>query len=197
MTQRDDILHAVSLGVDAIGLIFYPRSARCLTIDQAKVLLQGLPAFVDAVAVMVNPEASFVKQLMSELPIHLLQFHGDETASFCEQFKRPYIKALPAVSAAAITQAALQHPQAAALLLDTPSQTSRGGTGVPFDWRIIPQALKKPIILAGGLDASNVSLAIKQCAPFAVDVCSGIEVAVGRKDHDKMQQFIHTLWGDA
>ena len=190
MTRAVDIEHAIFLGVDAIGLIFYPKSARYLTVDQAKPLLKGLPAFVDAVAVFVNPELSFVQQVIAELPIQYIQFHGDETPAFCEQFGRPYIKSVSAISAVAITQAVLHYEHAAAILLDTPSTTTRGGSGMPFDWHVIPRGLTKSIILAGGLDATNVGTAITTCTPYAVDVCSGVEVSAGVKDHDKMSQFV-------
>ena len=190
MTRATDIEHAISLGVDAIGFIFYRKSKRYLSVDQAKLLLKGLPAFVDAVGVFVNPDVSFVQQVLSELPIQWLQFHGDETPTFCEQFGRPYIKAVSAASTAVITQAVADYQHAAAILLDTPSINARGGSGVPFDWQIIPHQLVKPIILAGGLDASNVSAAIATCTPYAVDVCSGIEASAGLKDHEKMTRFV-------
>lgn len=195
MTRATDITHAISIGVDAIGFIFYHQSARYLSVAAAKQLLQGLPALVSPVAVFVNPEASFVKHVLSELPIHCLQFHGDESPQFCEQFGCPYIKAVPAMSADAIVRAGNQYQGAAALLLDTPS-SRRGGTGVPFDWAIIPQQLEKPVILAGGLDVQNVKAAIASCSPYAVDVCSGIEASPGIKDHDKMSQFVEKLWGE-
>ena len=195
MTQKIDIAHAVSLGVDAIGLIFYQKSVRHLSIKHAKKILQDLPAFVDAVAVFVNPDVSFVRQVMAELPIQCMQFHGDESPTFCEQFGQPYIKAVPATSACAIIKATEQYQHAAAILLETPSTFSRGGTGLPFDWQIIPRQLAKPIILAGGLSALNVPAAIATCSPYAVDVCSGIESSVGIKDHDKMSQFVNRLWG--
>ena len=190
MTRAVDIEHAISLGVDAIGLIFYHKSARYLSVDQAKLLVKGLPPFVDVVAVFVNPAVSLVRQVLTELPVQWLQFHGDETAVFCEQFGRPYIKAVPATSAEAISMAMVQFQHAAAILLETPSTSSRGGTGVPFDWKIIPRQLTKPIILAGGLDAFNVSEAIATCTPYAVDVCSGVEASPGIKDHEKMNQFV-------
>ena len=115
MTRAVDVKQAASLGVDAIGLIFYPKSKRYLSVDQAKIVLEDLPPFVDVVAVFVNPEVSFVQHVMTEIPVQWLQFHGDETAVFCEQFGRPYIKAIPATSATAITQAILQYDQAAAI----------------------------------------------------------------------------------
>ena len=193
MTRSSDITHAVSLGVDAIGIIFYEKSQRYVSIEQAKRLLQDIPAFVDVVAVFVNPELSLVKQILNELPIQLLQFHGEESPEFCEKFDKPYIKAIPAISAETIIKIAEQHVNAAAILLDTPSK-HHGGTGLAFDWQIIPKKLPKPVILAGGLDTTNVVSAISTCSPYAVDVCSGIEASAGIKNHDKMNSFVNVLW---
>lgn len=142
MTRREDIAHAINLGVDAIGLIFYSKSARCVSIEQAKLLLKDLPAFVDSVAVMVNPEQDFVHQILEELPIQLLQFHGDETQEFCQQFKKPFIKAIHSDSAEHIHQAARNFVSARALLLDTPSETVRGGLDVFLIGILFPKSLK-------------------------------------------------------
>jgi phosphoribosylanthranilate isomerase len=98
MTRIEDINQAIELGVDAIGLIFYSKSPRCLDIEKAKNLLKTLPPFVDAIAVLVNPERLLVQQIINELPIQLLQFHGNESAQFCRQFEKPYIKAIQAKS---------------------------------------------------------------------------------------------------
>ncbi|WP_058512375.1 phosphoribosylanthranilate isomerase [Legionella steelei] len=193
MTRNEDIAHAVNLGVDAIGLIFYPKSARCVSVAQAKILLRDLPALVDAVAVLVNPERDFVYEIVEELPIQLLQFHGDESAEFCQQFNKPFIKAIHCDSTEHIHQAARDFMTARALLLDTPSNVARGGTGCVFDWNIIPQKVEKPYLLAGGLDEFNVLEAIKSCHPYAVDLCSGIEMSPGVKDHGKMSRFMQKL----
>ncbi len=192
MTRKIDIAHAVSIGIDAIGLIFYEKSSRHVNIEQARLLLQNIPAFLDVVAVFVNAEASFVGRVIAELPIQLLQFHGEEVPAFCEQFHKPYIKAIPATSADLITELTGQHQHAAAILIDTPS-IHHGGTGQPFDWQCIPRQLTKPCILAGGLDANNVASALVACSPYAVDVCSGIEVSAGIKDHEKMNSFVNVL----
>ena len=193
MTCADDIDYAISLGVDAIGLIFYEKSARFVSIDQAKFLLQDIPAFVDIVAVFVNASTTFVNRIITTLPIQLLQFHGDEPAEFCAQFKKPYIKSIAAISSETIKNQADKHKNASAILLDTPS-LNHGGTGKPFDWSLIPQKLPRPVILAGGLTAENVISAVTICNPYAVDVCSGIEKTSGIKDHDKMYSFVNKLW---
>ena len=195
MTRINDITHAISLGVDALGFIFYEKSSRYVSLADAKPLLKDLPAFVQTVGVFVNPDASFVKHVISELPMQCLQFHGEETAEFCEQFGMPYIKAVPAVSADAIILAMHAYLNAGAILLDTPSADSRGGSGVAFDWDRVPNEGTKPLILAGGLHPQNVGKAIAMCSPYAVDVCSGIEVSAGIKDHDKMCQFVNSVWG--
>ncbi len=190
MTRSEDIAHAVNLGVDAIGLIFYPESPRAVTIAQASVLLKKLPPFVDAVAVLVNPEPTFVQQIIAELPLQFLQFHGEESAEFCQQFNKPYIKAIQADSTQRIQQAAQNFSNARALLLDTPSLKLKGGTGISFDWQVVPENLMTPYILAGGLNEENISQALKACHPYAIDLCSGIECAQGIKDHHKMTQVM-------
>ncbi len=195
MTRLEDIAQAVDLGVDAIGFVFYSKSARHVSKEQVKPLIKTLPPFVDVVAVLVDPDEAFVRELLEELPIQLLQFQGDESPDFCQQFNKPFIKAIQAQHAAQIQQAMEQFSTASAILLDTPSQTEKGGTGVPFNWQLIPENLPKPYLLAGGLNACNVLDALKQCKPYAVDVCSGIEHVAGIKDHEKMAEFMNAIWG--
>ena len=197
MKRLEDINAAVSLGIDAIGVIFYHKSPRCVTIKEAKRLLENIPAFVNVVAVVVNPEVVYLKEIITELPIQYIQFHGDETPLFCEQFSLPYIKAISATGSQVIINAMNEHKHAAAFLLDTPSMVGRGGMGVPFDWKVIPDALKKPFILAGGLNAENVKNAITSCSPYAVDVCTGIEASFGVKDHAKMKRLVEQVRGNS
>lgn len=194
MTRREDIDAAVSLGVDAIGLIFHPESPRAVSIEDAEALLDNLPPFASVVAVLVNPLAAFVERLLQKVNVQFLQFHGEESDSFCRQFNRPFIKTLAATSAVEILEEARRYPSACALLLDTPS-VLRGGSGLAFDWEAVPRTLPKPLILAGGLTAQNVQEGIRVCAPFAVDVCSGIEASKGVKSPVKMQEFVKTMWG--
>ena len=195
MTRAEDIAVAAKLGVDAVGFIFHPASPRCVTIAQAQVLLQTVPLFVSPVAVLVNPDKDLVKQILQTLPIAWLQFHGDESPAFCEQFGFPYVKAIPATGRDAIETALRSYHQASALLLDTPNLGKRGGSGVAFDWGIIPPQPSLPLILAGGLTVSNVRQAIAACHPVAVDVCSGVEQSPGLKDHEKMQAFVQEVDG--
>lgn len=194
LTRTEDIALAVALGVDAIGLNFASQSSRCISVTHAKQLLLKLPLFVDIVAVLVNPSIAFVNEILQELPISWLQFHGDESPEFCDQFNKPYIKAIPANSTETIYHSCTQYRKASAILLDTPSQ-QYGGTGQCFDWSLIPRDSEKPFILAGGLNPINVKEAVQLAAPYAVDVASGIESTPGIKDHEKMRQFVQALWG--
>ena len=166
-----------------------------MTIEQAKLLLCSSPLFVDVVAVMVNPTEKEVQHIIRELPIQWLQFHGKEPPTFCKQFNKPYIKAIRTDSedTSDIHAAVSQYESASAILLDTPTANHHGGTGQSFDWRVIPNLQKKPLIIAGGLDAENLIHLTERYQPYAVDVCSGIERSAGIKDHDKMAQFVNAL----
>lgn len=186
MTRREDIHWALHLGVDAIGLVFDPQSPRYVMLDEADNLIKDLPPFVTAVAVLVDPEAGFVRELLLDFPSLVLQFHGDESAAFCEQFNVPYIKAISVQSSEQVIAAEKEYERAAALLLDS----SQGGSGVSFDWQKIPQHMHKPWILSGGLRPENIKNALELHQPWAVDVCSGVEWVPGIKDKNRMKAFI-------
>lgn len=192
MTRRKDIDYAIELGVDAIGLIFYQKSTRFCSLKKAQDILKDIPPFVNVVAVLVNPEFDSVTQLINELQIDLLQFHGDEEDDFCKQFSIPFIKAVHPYSSDSILNSSKHFKSAKAILLDTPSPM-RGGTGFPFNWELIPDIIPKPFILAGGLNELNLKEALNSCRPYAVDVCSGIELAPGIKDPSKMNRFMSAL----
>ncbi|MFC3908455.1 phosphoribosylanthranilate isomerase [Legionella dresdenensis] len=193
MTRRQDIDYAIALGADAIGLIFYPKSRRYVTVEQAKILLREIPPLVNIVAVAVDPEPDDLKRLINELPIDTIQFHGNEKVEFCQRFGRPYIKAVSARNSQLITAAMDKFQTASAILVDTPS-AEYGGSGQAFDWQIIPERRTRPLIIAGGLNPQNCIAAVK-LNPYALDVCSGIEQSPGIKDHHKMKQFVDVLRG--
>lgn len=190
MTRAEDIQHAIALGVDALGFIFYPKSKRCITIEAADKLLSHIPPFVSIVAVVVNQEFSFIDTLLRRLPIHYIQFHGHETPAFCQQFQRPYLKAMAATAENLMTLDCYTGAQG--IVLDTPC-AEFGGSGKTFNWDTIPSQRKTPIILAGGLNADNVAQAIGQVKPLAVDVCSGIETSPGVKNYAKMEKFMRVV----
>ncbi len=189
ITQLDDALKAVDLGVDALGFVFYPPSPRSLTVEQAQSIINSLPPFVTTVGLFVNEDESTIRNLLDQIALDLLQFHGDESEAECQRYARPYIKALRMKPEADIGQQARQYKTASGILLDSYAQGLPGGTGQTFDWKRIPE-LDQPLILAGGLDATNVGVAIQAVQPYAVDVSGGVELTKGVKDHQKMTAFI-------
>ncbi|GMQ91353.1 MAG: phosphoribosylanthranilate isomerase [Gammaproteobacteria bacterium] len=190
ITRSEDALAAARLGADAIGLVFYADSPRVVDATQAAEICASLPPFVSRVGLFVNADAEEVRGVMSDLPLDILQFHGEESAEFCRQFGRPYIKALRMHEQQDIHDAAAVYNDVAALLLDAYVADQLGGTGQTFDWERIPSDLSKPVVLAGGLRPDNVAEAISSVRPFAVDVSSGVEQDPGIKDIEKMAIFI-------
>lgn len=190
ITRPQDGLCAARAGADAIGLVFYPKSPRAVTIEQAQAICAVLPPFVTTVALFVDAEHFAVEDVLSEVPIDLLQFHGAETPAQCGAFAIPYIKAIRMRDDADLTDAASQYHDARGLLIDAYSPTEAGGTGEVFDWTRVPNDLDTPIILAGGLQPGNVAEAIHSVRPYAVDVSSGVEADKGIKDADKIAAFV-------
>ena len=184
---------AVDLGVDALGLVFYAPSPRNVTIATAADIARQIPAFVSVVGLFVNAEPSFVEEVIANVGLSLLQFHGDETPEDCERFGLPYIKAIRVKADTNLVQYARDFTSAKALLLDTYTEGVAGGTGQLFDWNLIPSALPKPVILAGGLQANNVAQAIRQVKPYAVDVSGGVEATKGIKDAQKIAAFMQQV----
>lgn len=192
ITRRQDAEFAVKSGADAIGLVFYGPSPRAVTIEQAAAITAQLPPFISNVGLFVNATAEAVWQTLEQVPLGLLQFHGDESAEFCAQFKIPYIKAIRMQSVADLQQADKRFPEASALLLDSYQHGVPGGTGQTFDWSMIT-AVSKPLILAGGLTAENVAQAIRQVSPYAVDVSGGVEESKGLKSNNKISAFMREV----
>lgn len=186
----EDALHAAAIGADAIGLVFYAKSPRNVSIDVAAEIVQALPPFVTTVGLFMNPEQNFVEEVLSEVPLDVLQFHGSETPGFCRQFPRPYLKALGVKGNEGLQQAFEDYGDAQGFLLDSHAPGEAGGSGETFDWNSFPKNSKKPLILAGGLTPENVEDAILLARPYGVDVSSGVESARGVKDHSKMAAFI-------
>jgi phosphoribosylanthranilate isomerase len=190
ITSVADGQTAAEAGADMIGLMFYERSPRRVTLAQAAEISKALPPFVMRVGVFVNPDEAFVLRAIAECGLGLLQFHGDETSDFCTQFGLMSLKAFRVRDAASLT--ALETFQTDAFLLDACSPAGLGGTGEKFNWDLAVTAQKfgKPIFLAGGLTPENVAAAVRQVRPFAVDVSSGVESAPGKKDPAKVRAFI-------
>lgn len=197
ITRVEDALSAVCAGADAIGLVFYAPSPRCVSMAQAQIIIAAMPPFVSVVGLFVNASSAEIKSVLSQVHLDIVQFHGDETPQDCEQacaqINLPYYKAIRVKPDTNLLQYAIEFKAAKALLLDAYSEQAYGGTGHTFDWNLIPNNLPKPIILAGGLDSNNVADAIQQARPYAVDVSGGVELTKGIKSADKIAAFIQAV----
>ncbi|WP_019622287.1 phosphoribosylanthranilate isomerase [Amphritea japonica] len=193
ITRLEDALAAIDAGADALGFVFYPPSPRSVEATVAEAIIKQLPPFVTTVALFVNESPDQVRAVLDQTGIDLLQFHGDESPDYCNQFERPYFKALrmsPDIDVVAETK---RFASASAVLLDAYRAGIPGGTGEAFDWDRIPADLSKPLILAGGLDQDNVKQAIDHVRPYAVDVSGGVEAAKGLKDSFKIISFMNEV----
>jgi len=201
ITRIEDALAAARAGADAIGLVFWPKTPRVVSFEQAKNIVAFLPPFVTVVGLFVDPHADEVRASLAAVALDMLQFHGNEPAEFCRQFARPYLKAVPAKPRGDLLQYAARYPDAHGLLFDAHVPGGMpGGTGRSFDWSMIPNDLPRPLVLSGGLTAENVGAAVKQVKPWAVDVSTGVEAvdAEGRprrgiKDFAKIAAFIEEV----
>ena len=197
ITRPEDARCAAELGADAIGMIFYAPSPRAVDVRQALRILAAVPPLLTTVGVFVDPHAEELAEVLAQVPLDHLQFHGDESPQFCARAGRPWIKAMAMREGLDVSHAAAQYLDSAyparGFLLDTYSARSKGGTGRTFNWDLVPNDLSAPIILAGGLDASNVAAAIRSVAPYAVDVSGGVEQSPGIKDHKKMEEFMQEV----
>ena len=192
ITREEDLAAAVAAGADALGFVFYEPSPRYVSPGRAAQLIEQVPAFVSTVGLFVNASAQEVSAVMSRAPFDLLQFHGDEDAGFCSRFGKPWIKAArvkPGVDLLEYASEFAEAPGAAGLLLDAHVE-GYGGGGKTFDWSLIPRPLPLPLILSGGLHPGNIVEAVRTVRPWAVDVSSGVEVARGIKDMQKITEFV-------
>jgi phosphoribosylanthranilate isomerase len=177
-------------GVDALGFVFYEKSPRYVTPEIANSILAQLPPFVTPVALFVDADEASIRTVINGSPRWIIQFHGAEIEAECLSYQRPYMKALRIKEGDNVAALVDQYPTASAMLLDAYKAGVPGGTGEVFDWSLIPKKLTKPIVLAGGLTPNNIKDAIKQVAPYAVDVSGGVELSKGVKSELKVQEFI-------
>lgn len=190
ITRPDDARAATDNGADAIGLVFYGKSPRAVSIDRATAIAAVIPPFVSIVALFVDESASAIQATLDSLPIDLIQFHGDESAEFCKQFGRPWLKAVRVRPGLDLAAECARYQGARGVLLDSWQEGVQGGTGKTFDWQLAAVNLPLPVVLAGGLHAGNVGAAISAVQPAAVDVSGGVESSPGIKDLQRIQQFI-------
>jgi phosphoribosylanthranilate isomerase len=190
ITRVEDGLAAARAGAHAIGLVFYPGSPRCIDTARARAIAERLPPLVTVVGLFVDQPAEDVSRVLREVPLNVLQFHGDESPDACARFGLPYIKGIRVSAVTDLLQCAAVYRSAKALLLDAFDENAHGGTGRSFDWGLIPRDLPLPVVLAGGLTAANVGDAIRAVRPWAVDVSSGVEREKGIKDAAKIAAFM-------
>jgi phosphoribosylanthranilate isomerase len=194
LTRSEDVDAAVELGADAIGFVMVPGSKRELDLQQAALLRARVPVTVKTVLLFQNASADRVRETIAILKPDLLQFHGSESPEFCEGFGLSYLIAVAMGDGNTdVVAEASRHPKAAGVLLDSHLQGGMGGQGIRFDWSKIPRTIRRPLVLAGGLNPANVGEAVSRVGSYAVDVSSGIESAPGIKDYAKMQAFIEEV----
>jgi len=192
ITNVDDALHACACGADALGLVFYEKSPRCLTPEAARGIIDGLPPFVTSVGLFVNETPARIRQVVDFCGLDVIQLHGDEGPGDCEFAPRQVIKALRVKDAASL--AGHETYAVSALLLDAWVAGAYGGTGERFNWELAAAvARQRPVVLAGGLTPENVAAAVRIVRPYGVDVSSGVEATPGRKDPAKVEAFIRNV----
>lgn len=190
ITRPEDAEQALSLGADAVGCVFHAASARHVTAEVAREIHAAVAGSGTLVGLFVDPPIELVQTVLDRVELDVLQFHGQETPAFCEQFQRPYLKAVAMSADVDLSAVDSAYCSARGLLLDSAHAGQFGGTGQRFDWAWIHQGLEERLMLAGGLNAENVADAIHQVRPAAVDVSSGVEREKGVKDSDLMRAFI-------
>ena len=191
LTREEDVRVAVAHGADALGFVF-TASPRRISIQTAIRLCSYVPEGVLRVGLFLDQDRSEIEQVVSSVPLDVLQFHGSETEPECSVYGLPWLKAVAMVNADSTMQAELDYPGALGLLLDSHAPGQRGGSGEVFDWSL-SRPLTKPVWLAGGLNADNVGEAIRVLKPYAVDVSSGVESAPGIKDANRITAFIKAV----
>lgn len=193
ITSMEDAHNACAAGVDALGFVFYEKSARYVTPEQAADICESLPPFVTTVGLFMNADDSQVKHTLSVISLDLLQFHGQETPDFCRSFHRPYIKAVGIDGLGNFADYADPFHDALGLLIDSHALGKAGGTGETFDWKLLPKNYSKPIILAGGLNPENIAEACRETDVYALDLSSGVESSPGIKSKAKIDALMREV----
>ena len=193
MTRRDDVELAGRLGASAVGFVFWARSPRHLSLDEAARLRDAVPPGVDVVGVFVNPSVREVREAVEAARLDVIQLHGDESLAFCDELPYPVMKAV-AVDGPGSVERALAWPDRVRILLDVHDPARRGGTGQTVDWGLAAAiARQRPVTLAGGLTPANVVGAVEAVRPEGVDVSSGVERRPGVKDPGLVRDFLEVL----
>lgn len=193
ITSVTDALNAANAGADALGFVFYAKSPRYVTPEQAAEICRALPPFVTSVGLFMNADAEQVRATLDIVSLDLLQFHGSEPPEFCRSFGRPYIKALGIQGLVNFAEQADRYPDALGILVDSHALGKAGGTGQTFDWKLLPKNHSKPIILAGGLNPENIAEAVRETSVYALDLSSGVESSPGIKSKAKIDALMREV----
>lgn len=189
ITKLEDALAAAEFGADALGFVFFEKSPRYINPEKAAEIIRELPPFITPVALFVNEEKEKILDILATTGINVLQLHGEETPEYANSFQMRVLKAIRVRNEESLS--ATSDYSSSSILLDAWSPEAYGGTGKKFDWDILRRiGVEKRVVLAGGLNADNVSYAINLVKPYGVDVSSGVEICAGEKDHKKIEQFI-------
>jgi len=193
ITRLCDARQVAELGGDAIGLVFHSQSPRAVALDTAVQIRLAMPPFVTVTALFMNENEGWIKQVLETVKPDCMQFHGEEAPEFCRQWSRPFIKAIPMGSVKDASHYAQRYPEAQGFLLDSNVAGRQGGSGDTFDWSKIPSAFDFPLVLAGGLNPSNVAAAITQVKPWGIDISSGVEQSKGIKNSELIVQLFNEV----
>jgi len=194
ITNLDDAKACVKYGCDALGFVFYKKSPRYIQPEEAKNIIQDLPKNIIKIGVFVNEKEKRIRQIAKLCKLDMLQFHGNESAGFCKRFVGfKLIKAFRIKDK--VDLAKILRYNTFAYLFDTFVKSKAGGTGKKFNWELLKRLgnKKEPIFLSGGLNAGNVTQAIKAAHPDWVDVSTSVELRPGEKDRKKVKKFIKVV----
>jgi phosphoribosylanthranilate isomerase len=190
ITRLEDAEAAVALGAGAIGFIFWPQSPRAIDPERARAIAAALPPFVTTIGVFVDQAPALVNDVAARVGLGAVQLHGDERVDVLVQIERPVVKAF----AMGGSEEPDAWPARVRLLIDAHDPDRRGGTGKTVDWgRAAAIAARRPVLLAGGLNAANVGDAIRTVRPFGIDVSSGVELSPGVKDHARLRALFEAV----
>lgn len=191
ITNIDDALLCINEGADALGLIFAPESPRCIDLHKAGRIVSMIPRHIIKIGVFVNKEASAVNEISNDVGLDAVQLHGDESSAYTGQINKPVIKAFRVNDI--FDFSILESYKECSFLLDSYSAHSNGGSGIPFNWEIIPKDIRQKIILAGGISQYNLEAIYKNIRPAAIDLSSSLESSPGIKDYKKVKDFFKVL----
>ena len=191
ITNFDDANICAEYGADSVGFIFYRKSKRYISPEKAEEIIKKLPAFIKKIGVFVNEDIDLINKIGAQIKLNIVQLHGDEGQQYIDKCIFPVIKSFRVTEK--FDYNILNTYKNCNYLLDSYDNVDYGGTGKNFDWNKIPDEIRNKIILAGGISQSNIATIFHSISPAAVDVSSSLEIEPGKKDHNKLIEFLKTV----